>query len=346
MKISKENFFLVGANLNLSKEQLEDFWLGIEKRENDSDSTPFAKYLFYFGALIIISAMTWFINLAWELLGGGGLFIIGSLYALAFMGMGALTWNKRGLRIPAGLFITIAVCMVPLTVYGLEAYFNIWPEDNPGTYQSFYEQIKGSWIFMEIATILAGVLAIRFFPFPFLTAPIFFSAWFLAIDAVPLILGENATLEQKYWISTFTGLVMIAIGIIVDFREKEDYGFWSNLFGTLTFWIGLNTLVWDKGERVLFFYFLINIFMMCFSVFLKRSVLMILGALGVFIYLGYLAHKVFNDFILFPFALSFIGIALIYLGILYQKNKDWIEKNMFDRLPTSIRMLLDKRRDL
>lgn len=337
MKLSKNKFFAVGSDLKIPKEQVEAFWIKLEKLDENSESILFAQYLFYIGALIVISAMTWFMNLGWEWFGSGGVFLIALSYTIVFALVGALCWNKKGLRTPAGLLITIAVCMVPLTIYSLESYLNIWPKDYPGKYQDFYHTVKGSWIFIELGTILAGVLALRFFPFPFLTAPIYFAAWFLTQDLIPLIVREDATWEQKSWISLCLGLVMIATGFFVDRRNKQDYSFWAYLFGTLSFWGGLGCLVWDKSEFVLFIYLVINLIMICLSILLKRMVLVIFGAIGVFAYLSHLAYDIFKDSIGFPFVLSIIGLGVIYLGFLYQKNRDWIEKNLLEKLPPSIR---------
>lgn len=336
MNISQEKFFLIGTALKIPKEKLEVFWKDLET----SESTPFARYLFYFGALIIISAMTWFMNLGWEIFGGGGIFLIASTYALIFTLIGRFLWDKNGLKIPSGLFMTIAVCMVPLAVYGLETYFDLWPKSDQNRYHDFYYSINGKWVFMELATILAGLTALYFFPFPFLTVPILVSAWFLTMDIVPYFLGEDVAWKQKYWISVCFGILLMALGFYLDRRKKEDYAFWSYLFGVISFFGGVGCLVWDKGEGVLFLYFVINLIMMCFSILLRRNILMIFGALGVFGYFAHLAYKVFEDSILFPFVLSFVGLLIIYLGILYQKNLKWIEKNIFDILPKQIRNFL------
>ena len=340
MKISKDKFFSVGSDLNISKEKMDAFWSGLEKMEEE-ESTPFAKCLFYLGALIVISAMTWFMNLGWALFGGGGIFIIALIYACIFTLVGKALWNKKGLRLPAGLLITIAVCMAPLAIYGLETYFNLWPTDTETNYPEFYQQVEGRWVLMEIGTILAGVVALWFFPFPFLTAPIFFAAWFLTMDIIPLIFGKELEWNHRCWISLCFGLALMAIGFTIDRAKKGDYAFWSYLFGTVTFWGSLNCLAWDKGEFILFIYLLINLLMMCLSVLLKRTVLMVFGAFGLFAYLGHLAHNIFKDSVLFPFALSFIGLVIIYLGVLYQKNLEWMEKNIFEKLPDGFKKFLD-----
>jgi hypothetical protein len=40
---------------------------------------------------------------------------------------------------------------------------------------------------MEVGTVAAGLVALRYFRFPFLTAPIAFALWFMSMDLTPLI---------------------------------------------------------------------------------------------------------------------------------------------------------------
>ena len=44
--------------------------------------------------------------------------------------------------------------------------------------------------------------------------------------------------------------------------------------------------------------------------------------IGISFYLGDLADKVFRDSLMFPFALSLIGVAVIALGLLYYRHQD------------------------
>ena len=54
------------------------------------------------------------------------------------------------------------------------------------------------------------------------------------------------------------------------------------------------------------------------------------GTFGVAGYLGYLSHSVFQDSLLFPFALSAIGVGVIAVGLFYHKHQDaiaaWLER--------------------
>jgi hypothetical protein len=67
---------------------------------------------------------------------------------------------------------------------------------------------------------------------------------------------------------------------------------------------------------------------------------MVLGAFGAFLYFGHLAHEIFKDSVWFPFILSFIGLAIIYLGILYQRNIEWMESKISEKIPPWMKNLL------
>jgi hypothetical protein len=100
--------------------------------------------------------------------------------------------------------------------------------------------------------------------------------------------------------------------------------------------------MWDKGELILFLFFLINLLMVLMSLLLKRNIFMIFGTIGIFAYLSYQAHVIFKNAVLFPFILSFIGLGLIYLGILYQRNHHKIKHKLWQKLPTSLKNFLEK----
>lgn len=338
MKIAKERFFKIGSKLEIPFKKIEDFWNALEQQEKGQD-TPFAKYLYYFGAMITISAMTWFMGLGWLAFGGLGIFFISAVYTLLFAFAGHRLWDKDQLRTPAGLLITMAVCMVPLAVYGLELHFNTFTEKTD--YADFYSLVSSKWVWMEVSTLIAGIAALRLYPFPFLMAPVAAAAWFLSMDIVPLFLVDEASWETKSWISIIFGAVLVAIGLYFDKTKQAGHAFWCYLFGALSFWGGLGCLVWDKGALTMFVYALINVAMMCFAVILRRNVFMVFGALGFFAYLAYLADRFFRDSTAFPFILSLIGMLVIVLGILYQRNAAAIERNLRSLLPDKLSNFFD-----
>lgn len=309
----------------ITKEQMEALAALATSGDSASPKFDFIHLLYYLGALIVIGAMGMFMTLGWESFGGGGIFAVSLLYAAAFAAAGYVFWFRKNMKIAGGLLVTMAVCMTPLAVYGLERALGVWPMDDPGKYQGFHVWINGSWLVMELATAAAAVAALVFVRFPFLTMPIAFAAWYMSMDLVPLILRrEEFSWDERKLVSVFVGLAMIVISYIADRRTKQDFSFWGYLFGMMAFWGGLSLM--DSGSELnKFLYCMLNVLLMLVSVWLSRKVFLVFGALGVFGYLGYLSYHVFEGSMLFPFALSFLGILLIACAVLYQKNEKRIE---------------------
>lgn len=334
MRIKKTDLNWAASQGFIDESKVQGLWEALNQKVKDRPSFNFAHMLYYFGALIVIGAMSFFMNTAWELLGGWGVFVIASLYATAFYALALKLRNKEGLRIPAGLLATLGVVMTPLITYGLQRGAGVWAFDDPGEYLDFHKWIKGGWFFMEAATIIVGFVALRYFKFPFLTAPIAFCLWYISMDLTPIIFGDSDfTFDQRKLVSLYFGLAVILASYIIDLRSEHDFAFWGYLFGTLAFWGGLSLMNSDS-ELSKFLYCLINIFMIGLSVFLQRKVFIIFGALGVSAYLFHLADDIFPDSLHFPFTLSALGLLVLYSGYLSNKHGHKIEERMMSLLPS------------
>ena len=276
---------------------------------------------YYFGAMLMISACAWFLGDKWEVLGSQGVLTTSILYMAVAASVG---WWLRGKRfvVGGGLLITVAVCMVPLITYSIEDILGMWPAEYPGPYREYYPLIHGSWIVMELATIAAAGVALYFVRFGFLTAPLAFSFWFFSMDLAALLLGRELTDgHERAWISVAVGMLTILIGYGLDRAfhtahapKTQDFAFWCYLFGLVAFWGGLTSMDSDS-ELNRFFYLLVNIGLVAVALYLKRRVFLIFGAIGVHVYLGHLAYRVFQDSFLFPFVLALLGLSLILITV-------------------------------
>lgn len=344
MNISKKDLEKAAGQGLLSAEQVDQLWRRLEANHAQQPHLSAAHVAYYFGAMIVIGAMGWFMNLAWENLGGPGIFVIATVYALCFGLLGRSFWKQTALQIPGGLLVTMAVCMVPLAVYGLERWTGFWPQTDPGNYRDFHDYVKGSWLIMELATILAGAIALQFVRFPFLTAPIAFSLWYMSMDLTPILFGvDYLSWDQRKLVSVCVGLFMLLISYLIDRRTEKDCAFWGYLFGMLAFWGGLSLMdggdEWSKAV-----YCLINVGLVLVSVLLERRVFIIFGALGVFGYLGHLSYRVFQNSFVFPFVLTAVGLGIIYLGVQYQKHGETIQRFILGHLPPSLLKHLPRER--
>lgn len=338
MNISRGDLDRAARQGILSEQQAAALWTMLQDGDGTRPRFSLAHVAYYTGALIVIGALGWFMTLAWEQFGGGVLALIATIYAACFATAGAMLWKRSEYKVPGGLLVTVAVCMTPLIIYGIERVTGIWPQGDPGNYRSYYEWVKGSWILMELGTALAGLVALRFVRFPFLVAPIAFSLWYMSMDLTPLLFGQNEFgWDQRLWVSLIVGLIMLIVAFVIDHRTREDYAFWLYLFGMLAFWGGLSLM--QDGELGWLAYGIINAGLIIMSVFLLRRVFTIFGGLGLVGYFGHLAYVVFENSLLFPFALSALGIMVIAVGVLYQRHYATIERAVLGILPGSIQRL-------
>ena len=323
----------------------ERLWQALLTRKQHVPKFNFTNVAYYFGALIVIFGMFFFLTLAWESLGGQGIFALSCIYILIFTLAGRSLWFDRGLKIPGGLLITIAVCMVPLAIYGFQRMMGIWPNGDPGNYGNYHMLIKASWFYMELGTIFSGLLALWWIRFPFLTLPIAYSLWYMSMDLTPLIFGQNEyAWNERCLVSFWFGIATIIIAFLIDRRIRRnqgDFAFWLYLSGLTAFWGGL-TLMNAGGEWERFLYFLINLFLILLSVLLRRRVFVIFGAMGVLGYLGHLSYTVFRDSLLFPIAISFVGVLIIFAGVQYQKKSTAWELWLRRVLPEPLLQFLPK----
>jgi hypothetical protein len=297
--------------------------------------------LWYTGALIVISAMGLFSTLAFSQMGGRALAATALAYAALFTWAGHYLWTVRKLQTPGGLLIAVAVSMAPLAVYGVQDALGLWSKfGKPGEARDFYIWVKGSWVFMEIAAIAAAALALRFYRFPFIVFIAAFALWFLSMDIVPWITGSKfGNWEVSRKVSIWFGLGILIAAVLVNARQRSgDFAFWLYLFGVMTFWGGItgtsNGTALDKA-----LYCVMNVGFLFLAVFLGRRVFAVFGTIGIAIYLGDLAEKVFKGSLLFPFALSLIGIGIIALGLYYHRHQDAVRNWVDLHLPEQLKRL-------
>jgi hypothetical protein len=305
--------------------------------------------LWYVGALIIIGAMGLFTNDAFNRMGGWALTACGAAYAVvAFLG-GHYLWTKRSLRIPGGLLIAVAVSMVPMIIYGIQDAMDLWKyaQGDPGQYRNVFPYIHGSWIYMEIATVAAAAIAAYFYRFPFILAIAAVALWFFSMDvAIWFLRTPESTnnfdfdFSTRRMVSIIVGLAIMALSWAMDLKRRggADMAFWLHIAGAAAFWGGL-TLSDGGTELEKFAYLLINVGLLGLSLFLDRRVYAVFGGMGVATYLGQLAFNTFKDMIVFSFALSAIGLLIIFLGVMLHRNRGRMIAALDNSLPDAIKRL-------
>ena len=327
MKISERELENAVTQAGLTAANSRAVWQRLQANSQSEAHFEPAHVGYYFGALLVIGAMGWFITNGWDSFKGWQLAVIAAGYALAFVVVGRAIWSNPIFKIPAGLLITMAVCMTPLAVYGVERQLGFWPASDPGSYTRFHPYINGSWIGMEAFTVLAAAIALRYFKFPFLTAPAAYALWYMSMDATEFLLGRGWQWQEECMISAMFGAIMLLVSYYFDGKTELDFSSWGYLFGLLTFTGGLSAMS-SGNELAKFGYFLAHLALIFVSLLLRRRVFLVFGGLGVFGYLCDEAYTYFRDSVAFPFVLTFIGLALIFLAMQYKKHEPVLERKI------------------
>lgn len=338
---------------SLEEEQGAALWTFLVAREHErGDETPSFKpahVLYYLGGMIAVGAMTLFMTLGWERFGGTGLLVVSAGYSVVALALTEFLLYRRQLALPAGITATLAVVMIPLAVYGAQHALGFWPANGAKewAYRDYHTRIDWRWLMMELATLAGGAVAIWRYPLPFLVLPIAVTLWYMSMDMTPFLFGGDAMTflsDRGKRVSTCFGLAMTLVAFWVDARSRrpKDFAFWLYVFGVLTFWGGLTSMHSDS-EVGRFFYCCINLLLIAVGAALSRRVFAVFGAIGVALYLGHISRTLFKDSMLFPVALTAVGLAVVAAGVFWQRRESAIGVWLRSFLPTSVREWVEHR---
>ncbi|KQV54513.1 MULTISPECIES: hypothetical protein [unclassified Duganella] len=329
----------------LDEGQAGRLWQFLVEREQHTPGFKPAHILYYLGGLIAIGAMSLFMTLGWESFGGTGLLFISLCYMAA--ALGAVEWLRvRGLVLPAGVLAAFAVALVPLAVYGLQHMLGLWAGGEAGSsYRNYHYYVDWRWIFMELATLAAGAVVLWRYRMPFTVMPLAVTLWYMSMDVAEMLLGHYGLFsrEGKIISAVFgVGMTLVALWIDLRNRSSKDYAFWLYIWGVLAFWGALSSM--DSGSEFgKLVYCLINVVMIGLGAALSRRVFAVFGGFGLAGYLGHLSYTVFRDSLLFPVALTAIGIAIIAAGVFWQRREARIGASLRQLLPGPVRLLVERR---
>ncbi len=349
MQITQRTLDEAVAKGLVGQKEATDLWAFLQEREQETPTFRAAHILYYLGGMIAIGAMTLFMTLGWEQFGGPGLLTISLAYGVIAIVLTEWLLGRRQLAIPAGIMASLAVAMTPLAVYATQHILGMWPAEAgaQSAYRDYHTHIDWRWMLMELMTLVAGAIALWRYRLPFLVLPVAVTLWYISMDLAPFLFGGTATeffSDRGKLVSTGFGMLMIGFGFMVDIRtdQRKDFAFWLYIFGTLTFWGGLTSMN-SNSELGKFLYCCINILLIAAGAMLSRRVFAVFGGIGVALYLGHLSHSVFKDSMLFPVALTAVGLALVAAGVFWQRHESTLGNALRAILPTTVRELIQRR---
>ena len=149
----------------------------------------FVHVLYYLGGMIAIGAMSLFMTLGWNALGGWGGFLTAVFYAVFALRFRTGSWNKSSCYIPAGIMATLAVVMVPLAIFAAQQALGDWGTDKP--YRDYHLFIDWRWLTMEFGTLAVAAVLLWRYRFPFMLMPVAVTLWYMSMDLAPFLLGSE-----------------------------------------------------------------------------------------------------------------------------------------------------------
>jgi hypothetical protein len=285
----------------------------------------------YLGAIVIMSSLGWFLFDQWEDLGDTGVLACSSAFALVFAAGGHLLHRRLHYRVAGGLLWTCAISMVPLITYAAQHVCGLWPGmgDDYAEMQAYFTRISEHWLIMELATVVAGLVVLRFVRFSFLMFPVAIALWFASMDIATIFHDGTLAWSTRSWCSIGFGACVLAYAFWLDHRSKEDLAFWLYLAGLMAFWGGM-TMRYDGPEWHKTLYAIINLALAIAGVYLRRRTFLVFATLGLLVYLGHLSADVYRHAMWFPPVAALVGLFVILLGAYLQRHRTTIDA-MFDR---------------
>jgi hypothetical protein len=311
MKIIKSDLLSAVEKGVINENQAQELWEYFESSKLNQPKFQLSHILYNLGGFLILASMLWFFRKYWSN-GGSAIMFFSSVFAISCLVTGNTLSHKKDFKIPAEILISLAVYFVPLFIHGFQLYNGL--EDT---------------IYIELGAIIASVLALRYYKFPFLVFPLASSLWWLVIHYFLLNFDNKINSTDEKIVSCIIGLITLIISYFVDRKYKEfDFAFWGYLVGIISIW---GVLISDFLE---FYYLVLNIFFMIISIYLRRKVFFAFGVIGAFGQLAHSFYVIFKGSFMLPLAVAIIGFLIIFLGIKYQRNRQKIEafvENLFPR---------------
>jgi hypothetical protein len=321
VRVSAVDFHADAEAIGLDRSAAEGLWARLADREGG----PVGRFdgpnvAYYFGGLLVIAACSWLLGEGW-VVGGPGVGLAGALLLAAALVFGSRSLLRRGWRVPAGLLATAVVALVPLIVFAFQQTTGWWPDTGYGEYPDFYAWISARWLVMEVATVVAALVALRLTRFPFLWAPLAFVAWFASMDLTPVLFGPHPGSGQRAGVALAVAAAMLAGALVLDRLGRRSEAFWLYLFGLETVTGVAVYAAAEHGELGWTLTGLAGVGLIAASVPLDRRIPAVFGGLFVFAWTSHLAYSVFHGSILFPLALAALGGATIAGGIALARRR-------------------------
>jgi hypothetical protein len=322
ISVTREQLDGAGKAAGLLPGQTDILWNQLSSLAPVATRFGAAQVAWYFGAAVILVAMTWLIAIVGDAYGTSALLATSLAYTGIFAIAGSRLAGQDGTRIPGGLLYVLAASMTPVTVSAAHDAFNLGFTGDQMT------------LLAAGATTVVGLALTRFTKIAFVSLPALIGGWMAAVAGADLVFGWGSWNWEV--VSMVYGALLVAGSFAIDRGDDgEDYAFWGYAVGAVAAYAGLTFIA--KGEFAYALYAAGGVASMLFSVIVGRKIFAFAGAAAVLTYLGHLSFVFFANSALFPAVLAALGIATIYGGVVYHRNSARIEAALLNLVPAGLR---------
>lgn len=278
------------------------------------------------GALLALFAMGWFVVDRWTMLGSVGVMLVASGYGALFL-LVARVLGREGFASARGVAVFLAVAITPLAAWGAGAAAGLWSETSLGVCSTVlppFFPCDSTPVALELTTLLAALFAVRRIRFGPLAIPFALGAFVLPIHLLHLLRDHPSTRIGDAWGWTFASSIALLAAYAVERRTSRtdlgsDYGVWMQVVAAFTMVIGL-TQIAGVHHHLRHLGPVVALMALTVSVYLRRAVWTVAGAVILFAYLIWLATDVFKLGLAFPLLLVVSGLVII-IGTVWVQRK-------------------------
>jgi hypothetical protein len=296
---------------------------------------------YWSGGIAVLSACAWFLVNRWDALGPGGVLGVSVAYAVLLVAM-ARALSSNGFRQASAMIVVLAVAMMPIVAWSLLALTGWWdqyPELTRGNaVAAEFDWANVRWLPVDLATILAALIALRQVRFGLLALPLAVAASALAVHAVSLAFQPEIAAQLGPSLAMLLAVSLLAIGYAADQHgdADEEYAAWfyaAGLVWTATCIIGfLQRSTAIAAHSML----LVSVLFAVAALRLRRRLFLAAATLGFLGYLAYLTFDVFKNTLGYPILLASSGLVVILLTVWFQRRFPKLQERMHAPGPRAI----------
>lgn len=289
------------------------------------------------GAIAVLFAFGWFLVDRWQVLGPGGVLVVTVVYAGLFA-LAARLLMRAGFHTAAALAALCVVGMTPIIAWAALALAGLWELYETGQRLAVapppWDTLR--WMPIDLATILAALVALRRVRFAVLALPVAIAVWALVGHVSTAFIDPESLVYMWDRVNLVAATALLGAAYSLDQRARhaEDYAFWFYLVGLVALTVAIAG-IWNEATKLLVAHatLALAILLVVAALRLRRRVFIAFAVLGFLSYLGYLAFDVFRKTVGFPIVLATFGLVVILVTVLAQQRYPELVRRMdADRL--------------